>query len=58
MAYEAVRKYGMFGEDAGFLSIEYKDVSQEHNAVIDEKVKQILEESSERVKALLLKKDI
>ena len=27
IAYEAVRRYGMFGEEAGYLSIDYKDVS-------------------------------
>ena len=27
IAYEAVRKYGMFGDDAGFLSVDQKDVS-------------------------------
>ena len=35
LAYEAVRRYGMFGEDAGYLSVDVKDVSQEHNAMID-----------------------
>lgn len=57
IAYEAVRKYGMFGDDAGFLSVDYKDCSQEHNAVIDDKVKEIVDESFERVKKLLLTKD-
>lgn len=33
----------MFGEDAGYMSVDVKDVSQEHNALIDEKVKKILE---------------
>jgi ATP-dependent metalloprotease len=27
IAYEAVRRYGMFGEDAGYLSVDVKDVS-------------------------------
>lgn len=57
LAYEAVRRYGMFGEDAGYLSVDIKDVSQEHNAMIDDKVKQILDESFERVKRLLLDKE-
>ena len=43
LAYEAVRRYGMFGEDAGYLSVDVKDVSQEHNALIDEQVKKILD---------------
>jgi len=29
----------MFGPEAGYMSVDVKDVSQEHNAVIDEKVK-------------------
>ena len=57
LAYEAVRRYGMFGEDAGYLSVDAKDVSQEHNAMIDDKVKQILDESFERVKGLLLDRE-
>lgn len=43
IAYEAVRRYGMFGEEAGYMSVDPKDISQEHSAVIDEKVKQILD---------------
>jgi ATP-dependent metalloprotease len=27
LAYEAVRRYGMFGEDAGYISISVKDAS-------------------------------
>lgn len=27
LAYEAVRRYGMFGKDAGYLSVDVKDVS-------------------------------
>lgn len=45
IAYEAVRSYGMFGEDAGYISIDQKDSSQAHNAMIDDKVKQILDVS-------------
>lgn len=43
IAYAAVRKYGMFGEDAGFISIDQKDSSSEHNAMVDDKVKEILD---------------
>lgn len=57
IAYAAVRKYGMFGEDAGFISIDQKDSSSEHNAMVDDKVKQILDESFERVKTLLHSKE-
>ena len=50
IAYEAVRRYGMFGEEAGYLSIDSnKEISQEHSALIDDKVKKILDESFERV---------
>jgi ATP-dependent Zn protease len=57
MAYEAVRRYGMFGEDAGYVSVDKKDSSQERNALIDDKVKQILDESYKRVEKLLQNKD-
>ena len=53
LAYEAVRRYGMFGEQIGYLSVDVKDVSQDHNALIDDEVKRILDESFERVKKLL-----
>lgn len=43
LAYEAVRKYGMFGEDAGYIALDSKDLSQEHNAMVDDKVKEILD---------------
>ena len=52
-AYAAVRKYGMFGEDAGYISMDQKDTSSEYNAMIDDKVKQILDESHERVRTLI-----
>ncbi|CDW81299.1 atp-dependent metalloprotease family protein [Stylonychia lemnae] len=57
IAYEAVRKYGMFGAEAGLMSTDSKEVSQEQNAIIDDKVKKILDESYERVTKLLQKKD-
>ena len=53
----AVRKYGMFGDDAGFASIDYKDASSDHNAMIDDNVKKILDESFERVTSLLRSKE-
>ena len=58
IAYAAVRKYGMFGEDAGFISIDQKENSSEHNAMIDDKVKEILDESFERVRSLLSQKEV
>jgi ATP-dependent Zn protease len=45
IAYQAVRRYGMFGEDAGYISIDVKDASPEHNAMIDDNVKKILDVS-------------
>jgi ATP-dependent Zn protease len=43
IAYQAVRRYGMFGEDAGYISIDVKDASAEHNAMVDDHVKKILD---------------
>lgn len=37
-AYNAVRKYGMFGEDAGYISSDKNALSEKHNASIDIKV--------------------
>jgi hypothetical protein len=34
----AVRQFGMFGEDAGYISADKKELSQEHNAMVDLKV--------------------
>jgi hypothetical protein len=45
MAYQAVRRYGMFGEEAGYISIDTKEASSEHNAMIDDQVKKILDVS-------------
>jgi ATP-dependent metalloprotease len=42
MAYAAVRRYGMFGESAGYISSDKKDTSEEYNAKIDAEVKKIL----------------
>ena len=58
IAYEAVRKYGMWGPEAGFMSTDNNEVSQELNSVIDERVRQILKESAERVTKLLTKREI
>lgn len=38
MAYRAVRSFGMFGEDAGYISAEKKSLSEQHNAMVDLKV--------------------
>ena len=43
LAYSAVRRYGMFGEDAGYVSVDQKEASSEYNAMIDDQVKKILD---------------
>ena len=53
-AYQAVLRFGMFGEDVGYMSSELKDLSEEAKAKVDQKVKQLLEESEQRVERLLL----
>jgi ATP-dependent metalloprotease len=57
MASQAVRYFGMFGEDVSYISRRKEDTSDTHNAAIDFEVKKILDESFERVKALLSSKD-
>jgi ATP-dependent metalloprotease len=53
LAYRAVRSFGMFGEDAGYISADKRELSEQHNAMVDLKVQQILKESKERVTRLL-----
>ena len=43
MAYRAVRSFGMFGEDAGYLSTSKEETSEQYNAQIDAQVKKILD---------------
>ena len=57
LAYMAVEKFSMFGEDAGFVVAEKRESSEERLAMIDNKVQQILKESKERVSTLLKKKE-
>jgi len=57
LAYRAVRSFGMFGEDAGYISAPKDDLSEQHNAMVDLKVQQILKESKERVTKLLASKE-
>ena len=45
LAYAAVRHYGMFGEDAGYISQDKDELSDKHNAMIDSKVQEILREA-------------
>ena len=49
-------RYGMYGEDVGHMSTSTEDLSEEMKAIIDQKVKKILEESEKRVEALLMAK--
>ena len=46
----------MFGEDIGYMSSEFKELSEEMKSKVDERVKIILQESEERVEKLLLLK--
>lgn len=38
LAYRAVRNFGMFGEDAGYVSASKDNLSEGHNAMVDLKV--------------------
>mmetsp|Transcript_31988 Transcript_31988/g.31376 ORF Transcript_31988/g.31376 Transcript_31988/m.31376 type:complete len:124 (+) Transcript_31988:89-460(+) len=61
MAKSGVREYGMFGEEgAAFISSSKDDTSDEFTQMVDLKVKEILDESHERVHNLLKskKKDV
>lgn len=56
IAYQAVMRFGMFGEEVGYMSSSTEELSEEMKAQIDTKVKQILQESETRVEKLLLGK--
>lgn len=49
MATAAVRKYGMFGGDIGFSTLDKKKTSDEYNAHVDTLVKKILDVSYSQV---------
>lgn len=57
LASQAVRYFGMFGDEVSFISREKKKTSDEHNGQIDIAVQKILDESFQRVKTLLTDKD-
>ena len=57
MAQQAVRYYGMFGEDVSYISRDKNNTSDTHNGDIDMLVKKILDESFERTQNLLTQKD-
>jgi len=56
IAYQAVMRYGMFGEDVGYISTSNDNLSDEMLSKIDETVRKILKESEERVEKLLMDK--
>lgn len=58
MAYRAVRRFGMFGSSAGYISSEKDDNSEEYNAMIDAEVKWILDESYHRVVQMITDKEV
>ena len=49
-------KFGMFGEEVGYTSASVEDLSEERRAKIDKLVRKLLQESEQRVEALLLSK--
>ena len=56
-ARQAVRYFGMYGDDVSYISRAKEDTSDEHNGQIDVAVQKILDESFQRVKTLLSTKD-
>ena len=58
IAYQAVRRFGMFGSEAGLISKCEKETSEMYNAKVDEEVKRILDDSYTRVHALLMSKEV
>jgi ATP-dependent metalloprotease len=57
MAQQAVRYFGMFGDEVSYISRDKNNTSDTHNGDIDMLVKKILDDSFERVSKLLLTKD-
>lgn len=47
----------MFGEDAGYVSQKKDELSDDHNAMVDKKVQEILKQSKMRVTNLLQAKE-
>ena len=47
----------MFGEDVGYMSSRFEDLSEDAKAKVDKHVTRLLEESEKRVEKLLLSKD-
>lgn len=57
IAYQAVRRFGMFGEEVGYLSTDKDENSEKYNSLVDSAVKKILDESYDRVVKLLQSKE-
>ena len=55
LAYMAVEKFSMFGKEAGFIVADKRESSEARLAIVDKKVQEILNESKDRVNALLKK---
>jgi ATP-dependent Zn protease len=43
LAYRAVRYFGMFTENSGYLSTDPNETSEKYNAIVDKQVKEILD---------------
>jgi ATP-dependent Zn protease len=43
LAYRAVRYFGMFGEETGYISSDPDQTSEKYNAMVDKEVKAILD---------------
>jgi ATP-dependent Zn protease len=43
LAYRAVRSFGMFAEQSGYLSTDPDETSEKYNALVDKQVKEILD---------------
>ena len=46
LAYRAVRQFGMFGEQAGYIATSPDQTSEKYNAMVDKQVKEILDVSN------------
>lgn len=57
LASQAVRYFGMYGDDVGFSARPKDQTSDAHNGQIDVAVQKILDESFQRVQTLLTNKD-
>ena len=54
LAYRAVRLFGMFGENAGYISADPEQTSEKYNAMVDKQVKEILDVRKRRYDETLI----